>query len=209
MSKPGILLIGAGGHARACIDVIEQHGGYRIAGLVGRPGELHQQRFGFSVIGTDGDLPEFAMRYRHALIAVGQIASPAVRMRLYRQVVDLGFAPPVIVAPTAYVSPLANIGAGSIVMHGAIVNAGAKVGHNCIINTRAIVEHDATLAEHCHLSTGAILNGFAHVGAGSFIGSGSVVKEGVRIGQGCLVGMALAVRHELADDSRFLGKKDD
>ena len=25
MSKPGLILIGAGGHARACIDVIEQH----------------------------------------------------------------------------------------------------------------------------------------------------------------------------------------
>ena len=29
-----ILLIGSGGHARACIDVIEQEGRFRIGGLV-------------------------------------------------------------------------------------------------------------------------------------------------------------------------------
>lgn len=209
MSKPEILLIGAGGHAHACIDVVEQHGGYQIAGLVGRQDELGQQRFDYGVISSDQDLHKLVKCYRYALIALGQIASPAGRMRLYQLAVALGFELPVIVAPTAHVSRLASIGAGSIVMHGAIVNAGARVGHNCIINTRAIVEHDAMLAEHCHLSTGAIINGMASVGAGSFIGSGSVIKEGVTIGEGCLVGMALAVRHGLADNSRFIGKKND
>ena len=35
--KSEIILIGAGGHALSCIDVIETHGLYRIAGLVGLP----------------------------------------------------------------------------------------------------------------------------------------------------------------------------
>ena len=56
MSKPRLILIGAGGHAKACIDVIEQHGGYQIAGLVGRPNEMHAQHLGYAVIATDNDL---------------------------------------------------------------------------------------------------------------------------------------------------------
>jgi len=205
MSKPSLILIGAGGHARACIEVIEQHGQYQIAGLVGMRGEMHTRHLGCSVIATDSDLLELVKAHQYAFVTVGQIQSPDNRMRLYQQATELGFQLPVIIAPTAHVSRHATIGAGSIVMHGAVVNAGAKVGLNCIINTCAVLEHDATVADHCHISTGAILNGNVYVGAGSFVGSGSVIKEGVSIGKRCLVGMGLSVRHGQMDHARFVG----
>jgi len=205
MSKPKIILIGAGGHAHACIDVIEQHGQYQISGLVGMSEEMHTRHFGYSVIATDGDLPQLAKDYQYALIAVGQIQTPDHRMRLYQQAIKLGFQLPVIIAPTAHVSRHATIGAGTIAMHGAIVNAGARVGNNCIINTRALLEHDATVQDHCHISTGAILNGDVHIGAGSFVGSGSVIKEGILLGKRCVVGIGLSVRHSQVDQARFVG----
>jgi sugar O-acyltransferase (sialic acid O-acetyltransferase NeuD family) len=205
MSKPDLILIGAGGHAHACIDVIERHGQYRIAGLVGQPEEMHARHLGYSVIATDSDLPELAKEYQYAFIAVGQIRSPDNRIRLYQQAAGLGFQLPTIIAPTAYVSRHAAIGIGTVVMHHAIVNAGARVGNNCIINTRALLEHDATVEDHCHLSTGTILNGDVRIGAGSFVGSGSIVKEGVALGKSSVVGMGLSVRHSQADHSRFVG----
>ena len=205
MSKPDIILIGAGGHAHACIDVIEQHGQFNIAGLIGLPSELQNHHFGYSVIATDEDLTQLQKEYRHAFITLGQIHSPNIRIRLYQQAMQLGFQLPVIIAPTAYVSRHANLGAGTIVMHGAILNAGAKVGDNCIINNRSLVEHDAIVENHCHISTGAILNGGVKIGAGSFIGSGSVIKEGVVIGSGCVVGMGLSVKHNQIDQSIVRG----
>ena len=205
MTKPKLLLIGAGGHAHACIDVIEGQGQYQIGGLVGLPEEMGIKHFGYSVIAVDNDLPELAKLYQYALISVGQIRSPSVRMRLYQRLIDLGFQFPVVVAPSAHVSCHATIGSGSIVMHGAIVNAGARVGDNCIINTRALVEHDATVEDHCHISTGAILNGDVRIGAGSYVGSGSVIKEGVLLGKACLVGMGVSVRRNQADHARFVG----
>ncbi len=205
MTKPKLLLIGAGGHAHACIDVIEGQGQYQIGGLVGLPEEMGIKHLGYSVIAVDNDLPELAKLYQYALISVGQIRSPSVRMRLYQRSIDLGFQFPVVVAPSAHVSCHATIGSGSIVMHGAIVNAGARVGDNCIINTRALVEHDATVEDHCHISTGAILNGDVRIGAGSYVGSGSVIKEGVLLGKACLVGMGVSVRRNQADHARFVG----
>ena len=207
MNKPGLILIGAGGHAHACIDVIEQHGSYEIAGLIGMPDEIHDHHLGYEVIGTDDDLPELAKTIPYALITLGQIKTPTDRTRLYQQVVALGFQLPTIIAPSAYVSRQATLGAGTIVMHGAIVNAGASVGKNCIINTRALLEHDATVADNCHISTGAIINGNVAVGSGSFVGSGSIIKEGASLGQNCLVGMGLAVRHNLPDNTQLAGYK--
>lgn len=206
MSKPDLILIGAGGHAHACIDVIEQCGQYQIAGLIGRQEEMHARHLGYAVIGTDRDLPALAKTYRYAFVAVGQIQSPDHRARLHRQLLELGFQLPTVISPLAHVSRHAAVGAGSIVMHGAIVNAGAKVGDNCILNTRALVEHDSIVGDHCHISTGAILNGNVCVGEGSYVGSGSVIKEGVVVGRRCLVGMGLFVRHDQMDRARFVGK---
>lgn len=207
MSKPSLILIGAGGHAHSCIDVIEQHGQYRIEGLVGMPEELNTKHLGYTIIATDGDLPELAKTYQYAIITVGHIRSSESRTRLYQRATKLGFQLPSIAAPTAYVSRHATIGAGTIVMHGAIVNAGVVIGNNCIINTRALIEHGAIMEDNCHISTGAILNGNVMIGTGSFVGSGSIIKEGVLIGKGCLVGMGLSVRQDLADQIHFVGKE--
>lgn len=205
MSKPGLILIGAGGHARSCIDVIEQQDQYQIAGLVGLPEQKHTQQFGYTVIASDDALEELAHSYQYVLITIGQIQTAEHRQRLYQQAVQCGFQMPVIIATTAHVSRHASIGAGSIVMHGTIVNTGVRVGNNCIINSCALIEHDTRVEDHCHISTGVILNGDVTVGAGSFIGSGCIIKEGVSIGKGCLVGMGLTVRHNLTDHTRLTG----
>jgi len=204
MSKDAILLVGAGGHAHACIEALESRQQYRIAGLVGSRAEVGLKHFGYVVLGTDDDLPRLTAHYEYALISVGHIQNTDVRRALYVFLLELGFKLPVILASTAYVSPHARIGAGSIVMHGAVVNAGAEIGDNCIINTRAVVEHDAKVGSHCHISTGAILNGDVRVGDGSFVGSGCTVKEGIVIGQNVLVGMGLSVRYSLEDGCRFV-----
>lgn len=205
MSKPSLILIGAGGHAHSCIDVIEQHGQYQIVGLVGLPEEMNTKHLGYTVIARDDDLPELAKTYQYALITVGHVRSPHSRMRLYQRATEIGFQFPDIVSPTAHLSCHATIGAGTIVMHGAIINAGARIGNNCIINTRALIEHDAIVEDHCHISTGAILNGDVTLGAGSFVGSGSIIKESILIGKGCLVGMGLSVRKNMEDQTQFVG----
>ena len=207
MKKPTIILLGAGGHSRACIDVIEQQDHFQIAGLIGLPEQRHTQHLGYSVIGTDDDLPQLVKNHPFALVTVGQLTSPDLRIRLCTQALKLGFQLPVVIAPSAHVSRHATIGPGTIVMHGAIVNAGAKIWSNCIINTRALIEHYAIVEDHCHISTGATLNGGAVVGSDSFIGSGSVIKEGITLGKRCIVGMSLSVRHNKAENSRFVGNE--
>jgi sugar O-acyltransferase (sialic acid O-acetyltransferase NeuD family) len=203
-----IVLIGAAGHAASCIDVIEAEGRFRIAGLVGTDAELHQRVCGYEVIATDAELCRLAAQYRYALITVGHIKSAQSRIRLYAAALEAGFELPVIVSPHARISANASVGAGTIVMFGALINANARVGVNCIINSRALVEHDAEVGAHCHVSTGAILNGNVHVGEASFVGSGTLTKQGVSIGDGCLVGMASVIRHDLPAGATFwLGDK--
>lgn len=86
MSKPHAILIGAGGHAHACIDVIEEHGEYQIAGLVGMQDEMHAQHLGYAVIATDAELPQHAKDYQFAFITVGADRRRHIQVRdLYRR----------------------------------------------------------------------------------------------------------------------------
>ena len=200
-----MILIGAGTHAHACIDVIEQHGQFQIAGLVGLPLEVNNLHFDYSVIDSDEGLLKQSKKYNYALVTVGQIQSPERRISLFNLAQKLGFELPVIISPYSHVSRHSKIGSGTIVMHGAIVNAGAIIGNNCIINSRALIEHGTIVEDHCHISTGAILNGNVVVGEGSFVGSGSIIKESITLGKRCVVGMGLSVRLHQPDKSRFLG----
>lgn len=172
-----ILLVGAGGHCKSCIDVIEQIGEWQIAGVIDRKDSGVTEVLGYKVMGCDDDLAELRKQYEHAFVTVGQIRSAELKMKLFHKLKELGFKQPGLVSPLAYVSKYAQIGEGTIVMHHALINTVAKVGDNCIINTKALIEHDAIVEDHCHISTGATINGGVVVGEQSFIGSHATIKQ--------------------------------
>lgn len=173
-----LILFGAGGHAKSCIDVIEAIGGYRIVGLLDVPEKVGSRVFTYPVIGHDESLPEFCGRDVEFLITVGHVRSHEVRSRLFARIKELGLKPATVVSPLARVSRYAEVAEGTIVMHYAFVNAGARIGSNCIINSKALVEHDAEIGDTCHISTAAVVNGAAKVGSGTFVGSNATVANG-------------------------------
>lgn len=203
MNKPSILLFGAGGHARACIDVIEQENNFSIAGIIGLHDEVAKNILGYSVLGSNEDIDVFTSKYKNALIVVGQIKSAEIRIRLYEELKKRDCILPTIISPYSYISKHAQIGEGSIIMHGAIVNAGASVGNNCIINSKALVEHDSLISDHCHISTSAVVNGGVIIGSGTFIGSNSSIREGTVIEEASVIGLGEKVLFDYSADSMF------
>ena len=200
-----ILLIGSGGHARACIDVLEEENQFEIAGLIEKGESISNESLGYPVIGTDDDLKVLRQQYKNTLITVGQIKSPKIRIKLYQLLKELDFTLPVIVSSQAYVSKHSQIGEGSIIMHGVIINANAKIGNNCIINNRTLIEHDAVIGDHCHIATGAIINGEVSVGNETFIGSGTVTKQAISIGNNCVIGAGIVLKNNIESNKVVKG----
>ena len=176
--KP-LLVIGCGGHAKSVIDIIESTKLWNISGLIGLKHEVGSNVLGYPILGTDLDLPEFRMSVDSAVLALGQLPSPAPRENILQLLNQLDFTLPTLISPYAIVSKHSRVGRGSVVGHGATVNANAEVGSYCTVNTRALVEHDARIGDHCHISTGALVNGNVVLGSGCFIGSGSMIREGL------------------------------
>ena len=177
--KPKLILIGGGGHCASCIDVIEQEDKFEIAGIVDK-GIAGGNLLGYPVLGNDDSLLELRLNYDFALITIGQIKSPSIRIRLFELAKSHGYTLPTVVSPRAYVSKHALIGEGTIVMHDALVNSRAAIGRNCIINTKALVEHDAVVEDNCHISTAATINGGTNVRNGTFVGSNAVTIEYIK-----------------------------
>lgn len=198
MSEAAILLVGAGGHARACIDVIEQAARFSVAGLVGLPDQVGTRVLGYPVLGTDADLVALRVKYAYAMVVVGQIKTPEPRIRLFDLLQRHGYTLPVIVSPHAHVSRHAKVDVGTIVMHGAVVNASAAVGRNCILNSQSLVEHDAVIGDHCHIATAAAINSGVRIAAATFVGSNSCVRQGIQIGERCVIGMGQRVLADCA-----------
>lgn len=182
-----IILIGGGGHCHSVIDVIEQEGRFRIKGIVDKTKPLGSSVLGYPVIGNDNDLDNLVKKYQYALITVGQIKSPSLRIKLFDLAVKAGFILPTIVSPNAYVSKYVTLGKGVIVMHDALINVNTIISENCIVNSKALIEHDCQIFKHCHISTNVTINGGVTIKEGCFIGSGVVTKESITIDENSFI----------------------
>ena len=176
-----IILIGAGGHCKSCIDVIEQSAEYEIIGILDP--HKHGSLLGYRIINRDNEyIKELVKKDYYFLISIGQIKTVKTRVKIYNLLKDYGAKIATIISPLAYVSKWATVKEGTIVMHHALINADATIQENCIINSKALIEHDAIIHKHTHISTGAIINGGVEVSQESFFGSAAVSKEYIKVG---------------------------
>lgn len=205
MKKKSLILIGAGGHCRSVIDVIECIKDFEIKGLIDVKKNIGKKVFGYPIIGSDDQLQEILVEFESFLVTIGQEKLPDLRVKSFNQLVGLGAKLVSIVSPLARVSPHASIGKGTVVLHHAFVNAGAKIGENCIINSGALVEHDCRIDNHVHISTAAVVNGNVKVGKKSFIGSNSVLRQGIQIGENSVIGAGAVVVKSFDNNSTVIG----
>lgn len=176
-----LLLIGAGGHCRSVIDVIQMTTKYEIVGIIGLHTEVGNTICGIEVVGDDGDIAHWAAQVDQVLVTIGQIGKSQIRTSIFNRLIDSHIEPATIVSPLSHVSTHANIAGGTIIMHHAIINAGAQIGENCIINSKALIEHDVEIGAHSHIATRATVNGGTRIGCGSFIGSGAIIYQMVTL----------------------------
>jgi sugar O-acyltransferase (sialic acid O-acetyltransferase NeuD family) len=200
-----LMLIGGGGHCRACIDVIESSRQFSIAGIVESRNAKKEDVLGYPVIGTDEELSRLIESIPYALVTVGQIKSAKIRASLYHKLSQCGAKFPSITASTAYVSPYAKIANGIIIMHHAVVNSSASIGENSIINSTALIEHDVTIGQHCHISTGAKINGEVVIDDECFVGSGAIIHQSIHIGRESVIAAGAVVRKNIPAGTLYRG----
>jgi len=179
LNKKDIYLIGAGGHAFSCLDVV-LNCGYNIKGIFGLKEDLGKNILGNIVKGTQFELSETISKDDNLLIAVGHTYEKNERLEVFKLFENKCLFPKII-SPSSVVSKYAEINSGCIVMPGAKVGADCKIGSHSILNTNSSIDHNSNIGNFSHISTSVTLNGNIRVGNNVFIGSGTVVKDSIKI----------------------------
>lgn len=191
----GVVMLGAGGHGRALLELLADLPGFSVVGVVDAvppPGPV----LGAPVLGDEAALPGLlAAGVRRAVVAIGD---PSARLAAAARLEGLGFALPVLVHPSAIIARSARLGPGAVVLPRAVVGALVLVGRLAIVNTGAILEHDVVLGEAAHAGPGAVLAGGARLGARALLGAGAACRPGVVVGDGAVVGVGAGVAADVA-----------
>lgn len=203
-----IVLVGAGGHCKVIIDIIESASKYDIVGVTDKTYALGEEKcvLDIPIIGDDSILTElYNTGVKNAFVCVGALQNIEVRDKIYNNLRDIGFNIPVLIHKYAMVSPYASIAAGTCVMPGAIVNPGTFIEENCIVNTGAVIEHDCKIQRNTHISPKVCIAGGVDVGCNTHVGMGSSIIQAVRIGNNVIIGAGAVVIENTADNVTTVG----
>lgn len=202
-----VIGLGAGGHAKVVIEILQLSGEYEVIGLLDPRSSLWQTDvLNVPVLGDDNLLPElYNQGVRYAFIGLGSVGDSGPRQRLYQRARDQKLEIVRAIHPQAWISPSAQVGYGPTIMAGAVINAAARLGEHVIVNTGATVEHDCVIGDHVHIATGAHLAGGVHVEAGAHIGLGASVLQGIHVGQDAIVGAGAVVVNPVPENTTVVG----
>lgn len=196
-----IVIVGAGGHAKVCIELLRSMG-KTIACCVGADTAV-LECLGVPVVHGDDNLARLRTEgYQHVFIALGP---NRLRARLAAHARDLGFLLINAISTHAVVSPSAELGEGVAVMAGAVINAAARIEDLAIINTGACVDHDCVIGQAAHLAPQCALAGGVHIGAGAFLGVGCKIIPGITVGAHAIIGAGAVVIGDLPDAVTAVG----
>jgi len=175
------VLIGNGGHARSCRDVMGIDRG-TLHYLADDPGTDDLW------LGTFASLCDLADAEFHLAIGPSQ-----ARTALARDLLASGIDWFSAVSMLAVVRS-DNLGKGVFVGHSAYLGPGSVMGDLSIINTRAIVEHDCRIGVGAFVGPGAVLCGGVTVGDYAMIGAGAIVVPRMTIEVGARVPAGATLR---------------
>lgn len=199
--KEPVIVLGAGGHAKVIIEILEEREQFEIAGCVSRrPGG---EVLGVPILGDDGILPAlYAQGVRKVFVAIGENRA---RRGAMERAVAAGFELINAVSRHSVVSPRARLGSGVAIMPGAVVNVMSRIGDGAIVNTGATVDHDCDIGQWVHIAPGTNLAGGVTIGEGVFLGIGSRVLPGISVGSWTTVGAGAVVVADLPGGVTAMG----
>ena len=146
---------------------------------------------GIPVVGSLADLPELRKEYGSLVVGIG---NNRFRAQVYEKAKALGFAFPNIVAPSAYISPFAEVGCGCVLMQNACVQNGASVGNGVLLNAGTEVHCGGTVGDYVLLYTNSTIRTGAKVGKYARIGGNVTVCNNATVPEGADIPDCTAVR---------------
>ena len=198
--KDKLIIIGASGHGKVVADIaIKMNKWQSIVFL--DDDQAIKISIGLEVIGKTAD----AFTYKDEADFFVAIGNNAVREKVQEKLIEDGLNVVSLIHPSAVIGTDVEIGIGSVVMAGVVVNSSTRIGKGCIINTSSSLDHDNVIEDYVHISPGVRTAGSVEIGKRTWVGIGSVISNNVNICSGCKVGAGAVVVKDITEPGTYVG----
>ena len=179
-----IVIIGAGGHAREALDVVdalnEEQRRYEPLGFVvedgfGAPGTIVND---LPILGGFDWLGEHAAE----VLTVCAVGAPELRLRLAEKARAVGARFCTLVHPSVTRTRHVTLGEGVVIAAGAALTNQIHIGNHVHINLHCSISHDCVIGDYAYLAPGARATGRVTLGEGCYIGAGAIIADGRKVG---------------------------
>lgn len=194
-----IIVIGAGGHAKVVLATLLA-AGYTVNGLFDDDlSKVGHDVFNVPVFGGLKQIERFGSN--SAIIALGDNKKRkeiATYLDRYCKWITVSH-------PKAIIHGSVDIGKGTVICAGAVIQPDTVIGDHVIINTGATVDHECRIEDFVHIAPGVHLAGNVSIKNGTFLGLGVVVIPGKTVGEGAVVGAGSVVIDDIPPFTKVAG----
>jgi sugar O-acyltransferase (sialic acid O-acetyltransferase NeuD family) len=200
MATDGLFVVGASGHAKVVIDIIERQLLWRIAGLIDTYKAPHTRVMGYEILGPEDRLPDLMVKHRvnRAIVAIGD---NRIRQQMVTRIASFAANLTFVNAihPSAHIAREVQTGQGVAIMAGTTINSGTRIGDFCFVNTNASIDHDNILEPFSSIQPNAATGGNVRLGVLSVLAMGVNVIQGINIGADTIIGAGSTVLKDIPD----------
>ena len=198
--KKKLLIIGASGHGKVVADIAMKMDKWEKIAFLDDNNNIGNT-MGIKIIGNT----DLAFKYLPECDIFVGIGNNDIRQMFQEKLEAAGASIPVLIHPKAIIGENVQIGKGSVIMAGVVINCCTRIGKGCIINTGSTIDHDNFIDDFVHISPGVHLAGTVKVGKKSWIGIGSSVINNIFITDECLIGAGAVVVNNLMNSGTYIG----
>lgn len=169
-----LLIVGAGGHGRCCLDIAREQGTYTEICFLDDAfvGKTVNDAY---VIDEIAHLEKYINESTAIFVAIG---NNEVRKQLMEKVERYGGKTTSLISRDSHISTYATIEDGSVIFPGTVIEANAVLGKGSIVAANTIINHDAMVEDYCLVNSGSIVRPNVRVGTLSKIGCGCIISFG-------------------------------
>jgi len=195
-----LIIIGASGQGKVVADIAINLKKWKTIAYLD-DNKTISSCMGYPVIGKTNDFLSF-LEDSDFCIAIGDNRT---RQSIFEILDNKNASIVSLIHPSSTIGSFVEIGKGTVIMAGVVVNACTKIGKACIINTSSSVDHDNILGDFVHISPGAHLAGNVSIGTRTWIGLGSSIIQNVSICEDVIIGAGSVVLKNIIKDGTYVG----
>jgi len=214
--KKDIVIFGSGDHSKIVFFELSKYREYNILGFVDnyyrskQPVIFFKNQNYYNLGNIKLFFSKIKKKYKttkfniYGIIGVG-LNYNRKKIRNEVEEIDKNFKWEKLISKNSILNGKVNIGEGTLIMSGVVINNNTKIGKHCIINSSSSIDHDNSFKDFSSCGPGVVTGGGVKVGENSYLGIGCVIKNNIKIGKNTVIGGNSFVNQNCLSNSTYIG----